>query len=78
MCQGNLHIIKKGNIQFSYAECLPIESGHLISYEIKCHFFITNIKIDKRNKMSEVYFRIFITNVLLPIYSPPYLLKIKR
>ena len=45
---------------------------HLISYEIKCHFFITIINSDKRNKMIEEYFRIFIINTLLLILSPPY------
>ena len=45
--------------------------GHLIHNRIKCHFFITNINKDKRNKMREAYLRIFIMNVLLLIISPP-------
>jgi len=37
---------------FSLAECLPYcLSRHLISYEIKCHFFITTIIINRRNKI---------------------------
>ena len=66
---------KKGNIQFFKVECLPIyRYRHLISYEIRCHFFITIINMIRSNKMKDMkrrmqilYSRFFILSNLLSI-----------
>ena len=50
-------------------ECLPVTERHLISYEIKCHFFITITNEVSRNKMIEMYLRNFITKILFFISS---------
>ena len=52
----NLAYNKNGNIQFLHVECLPIYLcyRHLISYEIKCHFFITKTSKVKSSKMSDM------------------------
>ena len=65
--QGNLHILKKGNIQFWLVECLPKINlfRHLIHRRIKCHFFITTIKLIRRNKMIAMIFRTFNIKVLV-------------
>ena len=75
ICQGNLNIIKKETFS-SFMLNVYLKNGRHLRYYfcniLKCHFFITNISNDKRNKMSEEYFRIFIINVLLLIISPPF------
>ncbi len=42
---------------------------HLISYEIKCHFFITITNRARRNKMIVMYLRTFIIKILFDILS---------
>ena len=60
---------KKGNIQFSYIECLPNKlpygtySSTLILANER-HFFITTIKMIRRNKMIVMNFKTFKTKVL--------------
>ena len=67
-CQGNLH--KKGNIQFFQVECLPyVFWRHLIQAKIKCHFFITKIKMIMSSKMIEMSSKTLIINVLNFILS---------
>ena len=57
---------KKGNIQFY--ECLPVFlNRHLVNYSTKCHFFITKTKMVRRNKMIQMYLRIFNIKTLLLI-----------
>ena len=70
ICQGDLHKIKKGNIQFWFVECLPQLKlcGHL-SHRLKCHFFITATNAVRSNKMIAMYLRTFIIKILFFILS---------
>ena len=75
----NLNIIKKGNIQFWFVECLPKLKlcGHL-SHRLKCHFFITATNKDRSDKMIAMYLRTFIIKILLFIITkPPFFYKIR-
>ena len=45
--------------------------GHLIQMRIKCHFFITATKTDRRNKMIAMYLRTLITKILFFIIIKP-------
>jgi len=63
---------KKGNIQFCMLNVYPLcLVRHLISYEIKCHFFITTIIMIRRNKMIVMYRRTLTTKFLFFIIIKP-------
>ena len=52
-----------------------LNGGHLISYEIKCHFFIAITKVVRSNKMIERYLRTFTIKILFFILIKPPLYK---
>ena len=61
-----LHKIKKGTFSFRMLNVYPFcLDRHLISDEIKCHFFITTIMMIRRNKMIEMSFKTLIIKVLV-------------
>ena len=68
--QKELHKIKKGTFSLAMLNVYPKLFGrHLIQMRIKCHFFITTIKMIKRNKMIVMNFRTFKIKVLVFILS---------
>ncbi len=61
---------KKGNIQFFRVECLPVILQQTFnSFELSVYFFITTIKMIRRNKMIVMYLRTFMIKVLFFIIS---------
>lgn len=61
---------KKVNIQFANVECLPvILLVTFNSFELSVYFFITTIKMIRRNKMIVMYLRTFMIKVLFFIIS---------
>ncbi len=56
---------KKGNIKFANVECLPVILQQTFnSFELSVYFFITTIKMIRRNKMIVMYLRTFMIKVL--------------